>query len=95
MNLGTRNITVADIRRYTIDYREFLPKGIVLKTPVVTLTAGVTSSVSNVQLDDTNTKLIFYVTGGVLNETFTASVQVQDTNSEVINDTINFTVIAP
>ncbi len=95
MLLGTRQITVADVRRYVVDYRDFLPKGVTLKSPVVTVPAGLTSTIGSVSLDPSDTQVIFYVTGGVLNETFTVTVQVQDTNSETINDTISFTVIAP
>ncbi len=43
----------------------------------------------------TATTLIFFLTGGSLNEALTVSLQIGDTLGEVKNDTINFNVIAP
>jgi hypothetical protein len=99
MLLATRNIAKGDTRRYEIDYREFLDQGIVLSNPVVAIVAAIpaiTSTVQNVSLDAAEKKLYFFVTGGpTLNETFTVAVQVQDSNLETVNDTIQFTVVAP
>jgi len=96
MLLGSRQITSGDVRRYVIDYSEFLQKGTTLTTPSASISAGATSTVESVSLDDTNTKMILYVTGGsVLNETFTVNVVVHDTNNQVVNDTIDFTVVSP
>jgi hypothetical protein len=99
MLLATRTITKGDTRRYEIDYREFLDQGIVLSNPVVSIVAAiptVTSTVQNASLDAAEKKLYFFVTGGTaLNEVFTVAVQVQDSNLETVNDTIQFTVIAP
>jgi hypothetical protein len=36
-----------------------------------------------------------FVTGGNVNETFTLTVQAQDTFNEVVNDTISFTIVSP
>jgi hypothetical protein len=94
MLLGTRNIAQGDKRRYTIHYGDFLEKGVTLKLPVVTA-VGAVSTVSNVSLDIAETKLIFYIQATSVSEMFTVAVQVQDTNNEVVNDTIGFHVVAP
>jgi hypothetical protein len=100
MLLGSQNITVGDTRRYVVSYDQFLIKGAVLTTPVtVAVSAGATSAVGTgatapaLTVDEKG--IIFWLTGGVLNEKFTVSIQVHDNNSEVVNDTIAFTVIAP
>lgn len=97
MLLGQRTLTSGDVRRITIDYSEFLPKGVVLATATVTLSPiGITSSVGAPTLTDAKNGIYFNITGGTaLNEAFTATVQVTDTYGEVINDTLNFTVVSP
>ena len=95
MLIGTRTITQGDTRRYMIDYGDFLSKGIKLKAPTASVPTGTTSSVGQVYLDLSETKVILYITGGMLNEVFTVSVQVQDTENETINDTIDFSVVSP
>ena len=96
MHLGSRNITSGDTRRYTVDYRGFLQPGEKLKTPVVTVPVGTVSSIGAVMYDFDDDKMFFFVTGGsVLNEAFTASVQVSTSFDQVINDTVSFTVVSP
>lgn len=95
MLLGTRNIAQGDKRKYTIDYRDFLEKGVTLKLPVVTAAGALYATVGAVTLDTSDTRLIFFVQAGTISETFTAAVQVQDTNGEIVNDTIDFRVVAP
>ena len=99
MLLATRQIAVGDIRRYTISYRDFLAKGVILDTSTVTVPAGTTSSIGTgaraPSFSPDFTELAFYVIAGSLDEKFTVSVQVTDTNSEIVNDTMNFTVVAP
>lgn len=96
MLLGTRNLTTGDTRRCVTDYNGFLGRGVKLKSPAATNgTAGTTSTVQNVSLDPTETYLIFFVTGGTLNEVFTVNVVVSTTDGQTINDTISFTVVAP
>ena len=101
MLLGTRRIAVGDNRRITVDYSGFLPQGVTLngKTVALVLTtpngSSPTSTVGAVSYDPTQSQIYFNVTAGVLNELFTANVQVTDTNGEIVNDTINFIVAAP
>lgn len=99
MLLGSQNITVGDVRRYLVSYEEFLIKGAVLTAVTVAVSAGATSTVGTSatapKLTVDEKGIIFWLTGGVLNEKFTLNVQVQDNNSETVHDTINFTVVAP
>jgi hypothetical protein len=94
MLLSTRNITLGDTRRYVVDYRDFLDKGVKLATVAVT-TNGPTSTVQNASISEDETEVYFYATAGVLNEVFTVNLQVTDTNLETVNDTLDFTVVAP
>lgn len=97
MLLAHRTLCCGDVRRYEVSYTQFLDKGITLKLPVVAVAAqtpAALSTVGSVSLNPETTHLIFYVTAAALPETFTANVQVQDTNGETINDTINFSVVA-
>lgn len=93
--LGQQNITAGDIRRYQIDYTQFLQPGEVLTAGGFTVTSsGATSTARGAFLNITETQLYFFVTGGNLNESFTVSVQVKTSFGETINDTIAFTVVA-
>ena len=96
MILAKRAITQGDTRRYVIDYKDFLLKGIVLTAAVITnTTPNTTSTIGSVSLNETNTQVIFFVTSGALNEVFTANIQVIDSNNETVNDIVVFTVVAP
>jgi hypothetical protein len=99
MLLGSQTITQGDTRRYMVDYSEFLIKGAVLTAVTAAVSAGATSTVGTgataPALTVNEKGIIFWLTGGLLGEKFTLSVQVHDNNSEVVNDTIQFTVVAP
>jgi hypothetical protein len=92
MVLARRPHTVGNRRRYSIDYTAWLDEGVTVDT------ATVTSSSSTVTIDTVSVagnKVIFFVNGGVLNETFTASIQMVDSKTEIKNDTMDFFVVAP
>src|ERR1700684_3481434 len=94
MNLAHRDIVTGDRRRYVIDYREFLPFGDKLAAVLVTSSSTV-STIDTVLLSDDRTQVYFYVNAGLtFNEQFTAEIAVTDTNTQSINDTMYFTVIA-
>ena len=95
MLLGTRNITQGDTRRVVLDYSGWLTLGVVLKTATVSVNTGATSTVQGAALTEDKRHVIFYVTAGNLNEGFTVSVQITDSASETVNDTIAFAVVAP
>lgn len=99
MLLGSQNLTSGDKRRYMVSYEEFLIKGAILTSVTVAVSAGATSSVGSgatiavLTVDEKG--IIFWLTGGLLNEKFTLNIVVQDNNSETVNDTIAFTIVAP
>ena len=97
MLLGHRNLASGDTIRYDIDYQDFLAYGAKLKSPTGYFPTGTsfTSKLGAMMLDVTDTKVYVFVTGGNVNETFTLTVQVQDTFNEVVNDTISFTIVSP
>lgn len=95
MWLGTRNLTTGDTRLVEIDYSGWLDEGVILKSATVTVPPGITSTIQNVGLNEAKRRVIFYVTGGNFNENFTVNIQIMDSQSETVNDTISFTVIAP
>ena len=97
MLLGHRNLGSGDTIRYEIDYSDFLDRGAKLKSPTGWFPTGTTftSVLGSTTLDVTDTKVFVFVTGGVVNEQFTLTVQAQDTFNEVVNDTISFTIVSP
>lgn len=94
MQLGQQNITAGDIRRYQVDYCQFLQQGETLSSSTLTDT-GPTSTVQGAFFDATGTQLYFFVTAGILGEIFVVNLQVKTTFGETVNDTISFTVVAP
>ena len=100
MQLGNQNLTTGDIRRYQIDYTPFLQPGEVLSTFTLAIAAqlppatSTVNSAGNSHFDVTETQLFLYVTGGVVNESFTVDVAVTTSYSQTIHDTIAFNVVA-
>ena len=98
MLLASKNIAVGNRFRYVIDYRDFLTPGIKVNTATATITPGQTptptSTVDTVSINN-GVEVWFYINAGVLNEVFTVTVQVTDTETETVIDTVQFTVIAP
>ena len=92
MILDRKPHTVGDIRRYIVDYSQWLDTGVTITAGTAT-TTSITASVTAVS--HTTSTLVFFVNGGALNEIFTVAVQVTDSNSEVKNDTVEFFVVAP
>lgn len=95
MLLGSQGIGTTDVRRCSIDYGTFLEKGEIISLATVSVPAGTVSSVGGTSRSPDDKRFIFYVTAGSVNETFTASIQITTSLSQVINDTMRFTVVAP
>jgi hypothetical protein len=92
MMLAKRPHTVGNRRRYRIDYSEWLDEGVTVAS------ATVVSSSSTAPIDGVlvaGNFVTFFVNGGALNETFTASVAMVDSKSGIKNDTMDFFVVAP
>jgi len=92
MILGSKQHTVGDIKRWVIDYCRWLDNTATLKTAVVT-SSSATCTVTSASI--LGTTVIFFLNGGVLNETLTVSVVITDSLGNTKHDTIAFTVLAP
>ncbi len=92
MLLARRSHTVGNRRRYTVNYCSWLNEGDTVASGTA-VSSSLTATVDGVATG--NNKLVFFVNAGVLNETFTVSVQVTTSRGEVKNDTIEFAVLAP
>jgi hypothetical protein len=95
MLLATRTLGVSDQRLYTISYKGWLARGATLSTVLVTVPAGTTSSIGAITTYPNEECVRFFVTGGVLNEQFTATIVATDSTGQVVHDTMQFMVIAP
>lgn len=99
MLLGQKPHTAGNITRYEIDYSNWLDDGVSLASGTVVLTPVFTATVKDVVISGVavtpSHKVVFILTGGSVNETFTLDVQVLDSRGERKNDTLGFSVIAP
>jgi hypothetical protein len=92
MILGAKSHTAGDTRRWTIDYGAWLDNTATIEQCAVmssstTCTAGQILILGN--------RVIFFLTGGVLNEQLTVTLAMTDSLGNIKNDTINFIVVAP
>lgn len=92
MLLASRSHTAGDTRRWEIDYSRWLDNTVDIDTADVTSSSTSCTVQSSEVLGDT---VIFFLTGGNVGETFTVSLQVNDTVGNTKTDTIAFTCIAP
>ena len=90
--LAKKPHTVGNRKRWTITYARWLPEGVTIASETVTSSSN-TATVDGVTSKDHH--LTFFTNGGVLNETFTVSVQIVDTIGQIKNDTVEFTVVSP
>lgn len=93
MQIARRSHTVGNKKRWIVNYCQWLGPGDTLSSCTVTSSSS-TCTVSGAAVLPSANKVVFFLNGGVLNETFTVSVQVTDSRGEIKNDTISFTVIA-
>ena len=96
--ISQQNITSGDVRRYEIDYHEFLQFGEKLTAFLLAIASQIPAATSTVNaagsfLDVDDTILYLFVTGGNSGESFVLDVQVKTSYGQTINDTIAFTVV--
>jgi hypothetical protein len=100
--LARRPQTAGNRKRYKIDYSDWLHHGASVATAAVTLTD--TNTVNGVLLTGATIDtvsvspeghVIFFVNGGVLNETFTATIQIVDSLGQIKLDTIDYFCVNP
>lgn len=92
MLLGSKQHTAGDTRRWRIDYSRWLANTVDIVDAVVTSSSITCTVDDSVVLGD---EVIFFLIGGLQGETLTVAVAMTDTDGNVKNDTIAFTVIAP
>lgn len=92
MMLAKRPHTVGNRRRYQINYSDWLDEGVTVASATVN-SSSQTAPIDGVTV--AGNRVIFFVNGGVLNEIFTASIQMIDSKTGIKNDTMEFFVVAP
>lgn len=92
MQLAKASHTVGNRIRFIIDYSDWLDDGVTVSAGAVTSSSTTATINGTLAIDN---KVLFYVNGGVLAETFTVSIQMTDSKGEIKNDTMAFTVVAP
>jgi len=92
MILASKQHTANDVRRWRVDYSQWL------ENPDTLVSAVVTSSSATATVDDSSVlgkEVIFFISGGVQGERVNVSIVATDTSQNVRNDTIAFTIVAP
>lgn len=99
MLIGNKPFTAGNTTRYEIDYSDWLDDGVTLSSATVVMDPKFTATVTDITISGVVVqlahKVVFFLHGGSVNETFTLDVQVVDSRAETKNDTMNFTVVAP
>ena len=93
MLLGRRPHTVDDRRRWVVRYSDYLSSGNLLSSATAT-TTSMTASVDGVALSADKKSVIFFTNDGELNETFTVSIEATLEDTQILNDTAEFDVVA-
>jgi hypothetical protein len=92
MILGSKVHTAGDTKRWRIDYSRWLVNAVNIASATLTSSSATCTVDDSVVLGD---EVVFFLTGGVQGETVTVSVVMTDTDGNIKNDTIAFTVVAP
>ena len=97
MQLGTLRYATNDIRIFAIAYGDWLAQGYILSTVTVTIpTTNIVSTVDSPALQSPDGKTAYIkITCGDVKESFTLDVVAQDTLGQVVNDTVDVTVVDP
>jgi hypothetical protein len=92
MLLGSKQHTQGDTRRWQIDYSRWLANAAVIDQIDVESDSD-TCTVSNISI--LGHDVIFFLTGGMLNEQLTVTLTMADNFGNIKTDTIAFTCVAP
>ena len=90
--LGSQQHTVSDTKRWVVDYSDWLDNTATI-SQINVQSSSVTCTVGNISI--LGQEIIFFLTGGTLNEQLTLSLTMNDSFGNIKNDTIAFTVVAP
>lgn len=89
--LGSKQHTVGDTKRWTVDYEDWLDNAASIETIDVQSDSD-TCTIGSHEIDGPN--IVFFLVGGTLNEQLTVTLQMTDSFGNIKNDTIAFTCIA-
>ncbi len=93
MNIAHRPHTVGDRTRYVVNYEDWLADDDRVATATVTVDSD-TVTIDNVTVF-LEKEVIFFVDGGILNETFTVTIEIVTLKTVTNSDTMTFFVVAP
>ena len=91
MLLRSDTHTIGDVIRWRVNYKRWLDNSASISVGAVS-SSSATLTVSNVSVH--GFEIIFFVSGGALNETATLTLTMTDSFGNVKHDTINLTVVA-
>lgn len=95
MLLGRRTISPGDTRRYAVDYSAWVNTTEELNAMAFDVDEG-PASVDSYEISSDGKSVILYVTGAVLaTPEFNVTIEATTTLSQIRNDHVAFTVIAP
>jgi hypothetical protein len=89
--LGSRQHTVADTKRWTVDYTDWLDNAAAIDT-IDVQSDSLTCTIGEHTVDGPT--VIFFLVGGSLNERLTVTLTMTDSFGNIKHDTIAFTVVA-
>jgi hypothetical protein len=86
-----------DVKRYTIDYSNWLDAGELVSTTSFTVTPQDASPViiTGIALNTAATGIVFYASGGIAGSTYTALVTMASSGGQTKEDAILFIVRTP
>lgn len=93
MEIAHRSHTAGARTRYVVDYSDWLADDDRLATATVTVDSD-TVTIENISVF-LEKEVSFFVEGGVLNETFTVTVEITTLKTVTDEDTLTFFVVAP
>lgn len=93
MLLGTKTKTPNDVKRYTIDYSDWLDTGETISTVVFTPDSGMTITGDAVAGDGLS--VVFFANGGDEGSTYNVDVTVTTSVGQTKDDHVEFVVVAP
>ncbi len=90
--LGSRQHTAGDVRRWIVDYTRWLENtSDIMQADVQS--SSTTCTVGNISI--LGPEVVFFLSGGELNEHLTVTIVITDKLGNTKTDTIAFTVVAP
>lgn len=96
MRLQRFTKTPDEIKRYGVDYTKWLDSGELVQSVTVTVNGPDTTLVANnAQVSSDNLKIIFYVSGGTIGNTYNVYVEITTNAQQLREDTIPFVVVSP